>query len=73
MCSLRRTRGSGRRTSGEESAAFLERFLEERPAVEMKEVEDLVDERGRRVGRSPPLDPCLEEGEVGLAMLVQRR
>ena len=32
---------------GEESAAFLERFFEERPAVEMKEVEDLVDERCR--------------------------
>ena len=57
--------------AGEESAALLERLVEERSAVEMKEVEDLVDERCRLVGRSPPLDPCLEEGEVGLAVLVE--
>src|SRR6185369_14769905 len=56
---------------GKESAAFLERFFEERSAIEMEQVEDLVDERGRLVGRSPPLDPCLEEGEVGLAMFVE--
>ena len=63
-----RVRAAGR---GEESAALLERFVEERSAVEMEEVEDLVDERGRLGGRSPPLDPCLEEGEVGLATLVE--
>ena len=57
--------------AGEESAALLERFVEERPAVEVEQVEDLVDERGRLVGHSPPLDPRLEEGEVGFAALVE--
>ena len=39
--------------AGEESAALLERLVEERSAVEMEEVEDLVDERGR-LGRPLP-------------------
>ena len=57
---------------GEKPAALLERLVEERPAVEVEEVEDLVDERGRLGGHSPPLDPGLEQGEVGLAVLVER-
>ena len=72
MCSLRRTRGSGRMTLGQETAAFLEWLVEERPAVEMEQVEDLVDERGRLGGHSPPLDAGLQEGEVGLALRVER-
>ena len=53
MCSLRRTRGSGRRTLAEEAAALLERLVEERSAVEVEQVEDLVDERGRLGGQLP--------------------
>ena len=72
MCSLRRTRGSGRRTSARSRAPLLERLVEQRPAVEVEQVEDLVDERGRLGGHSLPLDPRLEQGEVGLAALVER-
>src|SRR4029077_14918424 len=44
-----------------------------RSAVEVEEVEDLVHERRGRDGRSAPaLDPGLEQGEVGFAVLVER-
>ena len=56
----------------EEPAALLERLVEERSAVEMEQVEDLVDERGRLGGHSPALDPGLEQREVGLSALVER-
>ena len=51
----------------EQPAALLERLVEQRAAVEVEQVEDLVDERRRLGGRSPPLDPRLEQREVGLA------
>ena len=38
----------------------------------MEKVEGLVDERCRLDDHSPPLDPRLEKGEVGLAALVER-
>ena len=57
--------------AGEEAAPFLERFVDERSAVKMKQVEDLVDERGRLGGHSPPLDPGLEQRKIGFASRVE--
>ena len=62
----------GSEDPGEQPAALLERLVEERPAVEVEKVEHLVDERRRLGGRSPSLDPGLEQREVGLAMGVER-
>jgi hypothetical protein len=70
MCSLRRTRGSGSKDPAEKTPALLEWLFEQRPPVEVKQVEDFVDEGCRRRGRSPALDPRLEEREVGLAVVV---
>ena len=39
--------------AGEESPPLLERLVEERSAVEVEQVEDLVDERGRLDGALP--------------------
>ena len=72
MCSLRRTRGSGAQDAGEESPPLLEWLVEERTAVEMEQVEDLVHEGGRLGGRSPSLDPRLEQRKVRLAPFVER-
>ena len=55
----------------QEPTTLLERLVDERPAVEVEEVEDLVDERGRLGRRSPPLDPRLEQREIGLAVVVE--
>jgi hypothetical protein len=55
----------------EESAPLFERFVEQRSAVEVEQVEDLVDERGRLGGHSPFLDPRLQKREIGFATLVE--
>jgi hypothetical protein len=55
----------------QETAAFLQRLVEQRPAVETEQVEDLVDEGCRFRNPFPPLDLCLEQGEVRFAVLVE--
>ena len=49
----------------------LERLVEQRPAVEMEEVEHLVHEADRP-GQAAVLDPLLEQREVGLTGVVER-
>ena len=53
MCSLSRTRGSARSTPSSSRRRVFQRLVEQRPAVELEQVEHLVHERRRHAAALP--------------------